>query len=448
MHGRGPGTLAALALALAVTSAACGPWRESDSGLRLPVGNTTTTTPSGPEFTLPPSPTTALPAPIAGPAATKAPARPSRSSTVRATGTTTAPDPTTSTAPPTTQPPPPRLQWNKVATLEQPTSVAFRANDPAIYITERAGLVRRVLNGQVDPNPVLDLRGVTNTTDGEQGLIGITFSPDGSLMYVHYTGSSNESHIIEVTMASGAQREVLRVDRPGTEHNGGQLAFGPDGMLWLSFGDGERGGDPNNNAQNLQSLLGKILRIDPHPSATAAYTIPPDNPFASRTDLTRKEIWAYGFRNPWRFSFDGPGRLWIGDVGESNWEEVDRQPAGSAGGDNYGWNYREGTHSGYNSGTPPPNMIDPSWEYPHSSGRCAVVGGYVYHGSEFPTLQGAYLFADYCTGVLESLTPNGSGVDHAVVGPKLPFFTSFGQSADGEVWGLSIGQGQGLYRLG
>jgi len=439
--------LPALALAMALVSAACGPWREADNGLRLPVGPTTTTTPSGPEFTLPSSPTTTLPAPTATSApgaAAKAPARTSRA-TVRTTDSTVVV--TTSPTPPVTVPPPPKLQWNEVAALQQPTSVAFRPGDPAVYVTERAGLVRRVLNGQVDPNPVLDVRSVTNTTDGEQGLIGITFSPDGSFMYVHYTGSSNESHIVEVDLASGAQRELLQVTRPGSEHNGGQLAFGPDGMLWLSFGDGERGGDPNNNAQNLQNLLGKILRIDPHPSATAPYTIPPDNPFVGRPGVM-PEIWAYGFRNPWRFSFDGPGKLWIGDVGESDWEEVDRQPVGSTGGDNYGWNYREGDHPGFNGGTPPPNMIDPAWEYPHASGRCAVVGGYVYHGAEFPTLQGAYLFADYCTGVLESLTPNGSGVDHAVVGPKLPFFTSFGQSPDGELWGLSIGQGQGLYRLG
>ena len=193
-----------------------------------------------------------------------------------------------------------------------------------------------------------------------------------------------------------SERGVLFVDQPFSNHNGGALAFGPDGYLYVGLGDGGSAGDPMGNAQSLSTLLGKLLRISPRPSKGEPYAIPPDNPFVGR-DGARPEIWAYGLRNPWRFSFDtATGDLWIGDVGQNAWEEIDLEPAGSDGGSNFGWDRLEGTHPF--EGSPAPDSIAPVFEYAHGDGSCSVTGGYVYRGERIPTLAGAYLFGDYCRG--------------------------------------------------
>jgi glucose/arabinose dehydrogenase len=242
-----------------------------------------------------------------------------------------------------------------------------------------------------------------------------------------------------------SRREVLAVAQPQSNHNGGELAFGPDGNLYLALGDGGNAGDQgpghvsDGNGQSLGTLLGKILRINPTPTATAAYTIPPDNPFVN-TAGARPEIWAYGLRNPWRFSWDkATGDLWIGDVGQDAWEEVDLATKASGGGRgvNYGWNVFEGTHR-YRDGDAP-GAVPPIFDYSHSGGNCAVTGGYVYRGSAIPALRGGYLFADYCGGSLRGLVAGADGkvAQQRIFPVTQSAINSFGQGADGELYVLS-----------
>jgi glucose/arabinose dehydrogenase len=246
------------------------------------------------------------------------------------------------------------------------------------------------------------------------------------------------------TAEPDTRRELLFVDQPYANHNGGDLVFGPDGYLYVGLGDGGSAGDPQGHAQSLESLLGKMLRIDPRPDRDRAYSIPPDNPFVDR-DGARAEIWAYGLRNPWRYSFDrATGDLWIGDVGQNAWEEIDRLPAGTPPGANLGWNLVEGSRRF--TGDPPNGAVAPVYEYPHASGACTVIGGVVYRGDEIPDLVGAYLFADLCLGELEAIRlGSGEHVDHAVLGPTVPNVGSFGEDAEGDVYALSLAGG--VYRL-
>ena len=278
----------------------------------------------------------------------------------------------------------------QVAALRQPVAMAFRAGDPALYLASKVGRIWAFRGGALDPTPVLDLTDrVTRGT--EQGLLGMAFSPDGSFLYVDYTDRRGDTNVVEYAWKDdradpATGRRVLFVDQPYPNHNGGNLVFGPDGHLCIGMGDGgsddASGPDHFRNGQNLGVLLGKMLRIDPRPSRGEPYGIPPDNPFVGRTGA-RPEIWAYGLRHPWRYSFDRvAGDLWIGDVGGGTFEEIDRQPAGSPGGQNYGWLNLEGT----NPLLPPapPNALLPSYEYGHQGGGCAIVGGYVYGGKGDP----------------------------------------------------------------
>ena len=290
-------------------------------------------------------------------------------------------------------------------------------------------------------------------------MLGIAFSPDGTKMYVDYTDLDGNSRIDEFTMNGRAadpasRRNLLEVDQPQPNHNGGQLAFGPDGYLYIAFGDGGGGGDEGpghargGNGQSLETLLGKILRIDPSPSADLPYTVPPDNPFVG-TDDARPEIWAYGLRNPWRFSFDAiTGDLWIGDVGQDEWEEIDFAPATNgrdAGrGDNFGWNRLEGTHEF--DGDEPRNSVLPVYEQSQESGACSITGGFVYRGTAVSALAGEYVFTDYCDGRLRVLTPKGDGTfAQRRLDLGLPAVSSFGQSNARELYVLS--QDDGVYRL-
>ncbi|HEX7148731.1 MAG TPA: PQQ-dependent sugar dehydrogenase, partial [Actinomycetota bacterium] len=228
-----------------------------------------------------------------------------------------------------------KVRLVRVAQLEQPVAMAVRPGERTLYLVEQVGRVRAIRGGRLDPTPVLDISEQV-TAGGEQGLLGLAFSPDGRYLYLHYTDLSGDHQVSELTMDGqradpGSRRSVLRIDDPFGNHNGGQLAFGPDRRLYLAFGDGGGGGDPEGNGQSLDSLLGKILRIDPRPGGGQPYRVPSDNPFLDR-DGARPEIWAWGLRNPWRFSFDAAtGDLWIGDVGQNAYEEVDYQPAGSGG---------------------------------------------------------------------------------------------------------------------
>jgi glucose/arabinose dehydrogenase len=336
----------------------------------------------------------------------------------------------------------------QVATLDQPVAMAVRPGERTLYVVEQVGRVRAIRGGRLDPAPVLDISAKV-TAGGEQGLLGLAFSPDGRYLYLHYTDRSGDHQVSELTMRGqradpGSERSVLQIDDPFGNHNGGQLAFGPDRRLYLAFGDGGGGGDPEGNGQSLESLLGKILRIDPRPGGGRPYRVPSDNPFVDR-EGARPEIWAYGLRNPWRFSFDAAtGDLWIGDVGQNAYEEVDFEPAGS-GGRNYGWNRREGLHA-YNGGDRPSGAVDPVIEYGRDGGACTVIGGFVYRGQRIAGLRGAYLYGDYCAGwVRAARTRDGNILEQRDLGLEVPGLSSFGVDTTGELYALSLG-GQ-LYRL-
>ena len=346
-----------------------------------------------------------------------------------------------------------KVTLTPIARVEDPTAFAIRQGDRALYITEQVGRVRAVRDGELDAQPVLDLTADVGS-GGERGLLGLAFSPDGSAMYVDYTNTSGDTRIVEYTVRGntadvGSRRELLAVDQPQPNHNGGQLGFGPDGMLYIGLGDGGGAGDQGGghaeggNGQSLDTLLGKILRIDPRASGGREYTIPSDNPFADGGG--QPEIWAYGLRNPWRFTWDREtGDLWIADVGQNQWEEVNFVAGGRGARTNFGWNRLEGTHQF--SGEAPANAIGPIYEYSHSGGGCSVSGGYAYRGTKIPALQGAYVFSDYCDSTLRALGQQGGKLtDQRDLGVKGSQITAFGQDQDGELYVLS--QGNGLERV-
>ncbi len=325
--------------------------------------------------------------------------------------------------------------------LEQPLAMAVRAGDPTLYVAQKTGRVVAIRDGEMAPSPVVDLSGDVSL-GGEQGLLGLAFSPDGRELYVNYTDTSGDTHVTGFAMRGrrvdpATRRDILVVDQPYANHNGGNLVFGPDGYLYVGLGDGGSGGDPHGNGQSRSTLLGKMLRIAPSVSGARAYRIPADNPFVCRPDA-RPAIWAFGLRNPWRYSFDRlTGDLWIGDVGQNAWEEIDRQSSGSSGGENYGWNLVEGTHSF--AGEAPAAAVGPVFEYSQESGGCSVIGGYVYRGKSIPDLYGAYVFGDLCLGRIEALRlRDGRVVGHRALGPVVPNLTSFGEDASGELYAMSF----------
>jgi glucose/arabinose dehydrogenase len=355
------------------------------------------------------------------------------------------------------------LRLDQVAFVSQPLAMAVRPGDDAIYVAEKGGRVRRVPAGQttkpgtVDPAPVLDISGQV-TKGSEQGLLGLTFSPDGSKLYVDYTDNDGNTQVVEYGFADGkadaaSRRVVLSVDQPYPNHNGGEVAFGPDGKLYVGLGDGGSEYDPDNRGQDLTTLLAKILRIDPTPSGGQGYTVPSDNPFAGK-GAARPETWVWGVRNPWRFSWDRQTNdVWIGDVGQDKWEEVDFLPAAQAAGANLGWSLMDSRHQFH--GPNPPGGVLPIFEYTHSGGNCTVVGGYVYRGSRIPGLAGAYLYGDACSGKVWGLVQQGgqvaeqrelkiAGLAEAVAGGGFAI-SSFGEDAAGELYLMSLDGG--VYRL-
>ncbi len=342
------------------------------------------------------------------------------------------------------------IKLTKLKEMDEPVVLAIRTNDSTMYIAEKGGRVRAVKdNGTGSMSTVLDISSEV-TNNGEQGLLGLAFGPKGNKMYVYFTNRAGDQVIREYTFSGGraqtsTARKVLEMDDPYGNHNGGHIVFGPDGYMYIGTGDGGSAGDPQNRAQNLDDLLGKMLRIDPlQASGSLGYSIPRSNPFVGRDG--RDEIWAYGLRNPWRFSFDKNTRaMWIGDVGQGNWEEINVASGGSDGGDNYGWRRMEGNHS-FGGGSAPSNHHGPIYEYSHDDGNCSVTGGYVYRGSNIPDLRGAYVFADFCVGALRAFVERaGAAINHRFLGPKVGNLASFGQGGKGELYVLSLSGG--VYRI-
>ncbi|MEU6764123.1 PQQ-dependent sugar dehydrogenase [Streptomyces sp. NPDC046853] len=339
----------------------------------------------------------------------------------------------------------PKVALTKVTTAAHPSAGAAGPGG-TVWIAERAGTVR-VLNSQGLGEPVLDISKET-TTDGERGLLGIAFDKKFAHFYISFTNLEGTSTIDEFAVSKGkirqeTRRTVLTQTQPYANHNGGDIKFGPDGYLYIALGDGGSGGDPHGNGQNLDTLLGKLLRIDPR--GAKPYAIPSDNPFVG-DPKAKDEIWAYGLRNPWRFSFDaGTGDLFIGDVGQSAWEEIDRAPASSKGGENYGWSQMEGNHP-FRDGTEPANHVPPVYEYDRTGLGCSVTGGYVYRGKAIPDLRGQYVFSDYCDGTIRALQMKDGKVtgadDLGVNGGEV---ISFVQGGKGELYVLDIGGS--VYRI-
>lgn len=346
------------------------------------------------------------------------------------------------------------LRLTRVADVTGVTAMASRPGTTTLYLAQQDGKVWSLRGTTRSRTPALDLTDRVSQDGGERGLLGLAFSPDGTKLYVDYTDRDGNTQIDELAMrgrtpVGSSRRTVLSIDQPQPNHNGGQLAFGPDGDLYIGMGDGGGAGDtgpghaPGGNGQSSGTLLGKILRIDPTPTATGAYTVPPDNPFVG-VDGARPEIWAYGLRNPWRFSFDrATGDLWIGDVGQNEYEEIDHARATNgrdAGkGLNFGWNRMEGDHS--YRGTAPNDAEAPVYEIAHDTGACAVVGGFVYRGSKLRGLRGNYLFSDNCDGTIRLLVPDRAGVRATESGLDASSVSSFGQANDGTLYVASLSDG-------
>lgn len=350
--------------------------------------------------------------------------------------------PTDTPTSPATFPDPAAFDWQLISSgLDRPVDVQPDGTG-RLFIIEKLGHIHVYQNGALVEEPFLKIEDRVNDFANEMGLLGLAFHPDfaqNSYFYVNYTGEGGDTFISRFT-SSGDSADpaseviLLRVNQPYPNHNGGTLNFGPDGYLYAGLGDGGLAGDPHGNGQSLDTLLGKILRIDV--DSAVPYAIPADNPFGN-------EIWAYGLRNPWRMSFDSAtGDLFIGDVGQGEWEEIDIIPAGSAGGQNFGWNFREGAHP--YDGTPPGGLIDPIAEYSHAEGGCSVTGGYVYRGA-IPEWNGIYLFGDYCTGFIWGLINVDGQWQKELLFDTDVNITSFGQDEQGEIY--LIGDGGGVYRL-
>jgi glucose/arabinose dehydrogenase len=339
-----------------------------------------------------------------------------------------------------------------ISGLRRPLDIAH-AGDARLFIVEQGGLVRVLVDGILQEAPFLDLRTVISQEAlgggySERGLLGVAFHPayaDNGWVFVNYTDRNGNTVVARYTVPNGTTEPIdaaggliiLQQQQPYSNHNGGQIAFGPDGYLYVSFGDGGSQGDPQNFAQDPQSWLGKILRVDvDESSATAPYIIPADNPFLLDGNYL-PEIWALGLRNAWRFSFDrATGDLYIADVGQNQYEEVNFQPADSIGGENYGWSRFEAAQS-YNANITllGENIVAPFAAYDHSDGACSVSGGFVYRGAAIPDLQGAYLFADWCSGRIWASYRDSDGAWQTNIFSETGRqISAFGEDVDGELY--------------
>ena len=337
-----------------------------------------------------------------------------------------------------------------VENLDSPVGIVDPGDGSGrLFIVEQTGKILVLKSGSLSPDPFLDISSSVSS-GSEQGLLGLAFHPDfanSGMFVIDYTDVDGNTNIVryqidaqnpDLADASSAET-LLFIDQPYPNHNGGQVLFGPDGFLYIGMGDGGSQGDPNENGQNTNALLGKILRIDiDNPSGDRPYGIPADNPFADGS-AGAPEVFIYGVRNPWRFSFDADGGLYIGDVGQSSWEEIDYLPAGEQAGANLGWNLMEGTHCYATDPCDSDDLVKPVFEYSHDTGGCSVSGGVVIQGGIIPSLDGVYVLGDYCTGLLWGLARDANGdwqaSDPIETGLSI---SSFGQGPGGETYVVDL----------
>ena len=354
-----------------------------------------------------------------------------------------------------------QVRLQKVGDFDQPDYVTQAPGSDDLYVVERQGTVRIVRGGEVVSTPALDIRDRVTSDGEEQGLLSIAFPLDfqsSREVYAYYTGKNQDQYVVGYRVAADgtfdpdSERLILHMADFASNHNGGLLLFGPDGQLYIGTGDGGIANDPQRNGQNTDSLLGKILRVDPHPSSTAAtnsaaeqrpYTVRSPGPLG---EGARPEICDYGLRNPWRFSFDrGTGALLIGDVGQNTMEEIDYVPARRVCRNNFGWSAFEGTDR-LNEDQTAPNAVPPILTYTHDDGGCSVTGGYVVRDRALRSLYGRYLYGDFCEGELRSLEPaTPRARDDRSLGLNISSLASFGEDTAGHIYVVSL-EGP-VYRL-
>ena len=338
------------------------------------------------------------------------------------------------------------IRLEEIGSFDDPLYVTQPENDgPDLYVVEQGGTVERVAPDG-SSTTFLDVSDQI-VSGGEQGLLSIAFAPDyadSGLLYADFTNRDGDTRVVEYRAEDGAvdlesARTLLAVDQPFPNHNGGLVLFGPDGKLYIGLGDGGGGGDPDRNGLDLGTLLGKILRIDPAPDRSSPYTIPADNPFVDEPGA-RPEIYSYGLRNPWRFSFDSETEDFsIGDVGQDAIEEIDLVGRGAGSGANFGWSAFEGDHR-FNEDQDPDDAIPPVLTALHDDGNCSITGGLIVRDQSLESLYGRYLYGDLCLGELRSFTPRPGrpAGDDVALGPLVERLSSFGEGTDGTVYAVSL----------
>ena len=444
-------------LILIVVLAACAPNAPAPTPSLVPEEMKVESTPSAPPAATTESaealPTDVPPAAQASATPTAPPARTSTATPEPVTSTTQIP--TSTATPPPIDPTTLSLELEQIANGLNSPVFATHAGDGSgrLFVVEKKGQIRVLDTDGRLKQPFLDIRKRVGSGSSEQGLLGLAFHPNfgqNGRLFVYYTDKKDNT-VISRFQANAERTEadpdsevvLLTAEQPASNHNGGMLAFGPDGMLYAGLGDGGGANDEYGNGQKLSTLLGKILRIDVDSGET--YVAPADNPFAGQKGA-RPETWAYGLRNPWRFSFDRQtGDLWIADVGQGDWEEVNVQPAGSRGGENYGWPIMEGTHCFDTKTCDQAGLTLPVAEYGHGQ-DCSVSGGYVYRGAAQPKLQSVYFYGDYCSGTIRGLGMDADGQWQSadLLDTDLQI-SSFGETEDGEV--LVVDLDGAVYRL-